>query len=55
MKTGVRGKKMEKKAGKKLDAGTIRKEEERGRRKGERLRELFYRDEDVVRYLGGGG
>lgn len=38
----------------KLDAGRVRKEEERGRRKGERLREMFYRNDDVERYLGGG-
>lgn len=37
----------------KLDAGRVRKEEERGRRKGERLREMFYRNDDVERYLGG--
>ena len=38
----------------KLDAGRVRKEEERGRRKGERLREMFYRNDDVERYLGAG-
>jgi hypothetical protein len=38
----------------KLDAGKIRKLQERDKRKGEKLRELFYRSEDVERYLGGG-
>jgi len=38
----------------KLDAGRVRKEEEKGRRKGDRLREMFYRNDEVERYLGGG-
>lgn len=36
----------------KLDAGGVRKEVERDKRRGERLREMFYRNEDVERYLG---
>jgi hypothetical protein len=35
----------------KLDAGKIRKLQERDRKKGERLAEMFYRNEDVERYL----
>ncbi|MCJ1249766.1 hypothetical protein MMC30_006992 [Trapelia coarctata] len=38
----------------KLDAGRVRREEERGRQKGEKLREMFYRSDEVERYLGGG-
>ena len=38
----------------KLDAGKVRKLEERDRRKKERLQELFYRSEDLDRYLGSG-
>lgn len=38
----------------KLDAGKVRKLEERGRKKRERLQELFYRSEDLDRYLGSG-
>ena len=38
----------------KLDAGKIRKLQERDRKKGEKLRDLFYRSEDVERYLAGG-
>lgn len=38
----------------KLDAKKVRRMEAEGRRKGERLREMFYRGEDVERYLGGG-
>lgn len=38
----------------KLDAGKVRKLQERDKRKGEKLREMFYRSEDVERYLGGG-
>ncbi|MCJ1404039.1 hypothetical protein MMC11_007263 [Xylographa trunciseda] len=37
----------------KLDAGKVRKEEERRRMKAERLREKFYRNDDVERYLAG--
>lgn len=48
-KKGLVTKKVEK-----LDAGRVRKEEERGQRKGERLREMFYSNDDVERYLGGG-
>ena len=36
----------------KLDAKQVRRMEEVGRRKGERLREMFYRSDDVERYLG---
>lgn len=39
---------------KKLDAGQVRKMYEQDRKKGERLREMFYRNDDVERYLGGG-
>lgn len=35
-----------------LDAGKVRKLQERDRRKGEKLRDMFYRSEDVERYLG---
>ena len=38
----------------KLDAGRVRKDEERQRKKGERLREIFYRNDDLEKYLGGG-
>lgn len=38
----------------KLDAKKVRKREEEGRRKRERLQELFYRGEDLERYLGSG-
>jgi hypothetical protein len=38
----------------KLDAGKVRKLEESDRRKRERLQELFYRSEDLDRYLGSG-
>ena len=38
----------------KLDAGRVRKLQGRDRMRGERLREMFYRSEDVERYLGGG-
>ncbi|KAH8808768.1 hypothetical protein F5884DRAFT_381490 [Xylogone sp. PMI_703] len=44
--------KKEKRVG--LDAGKVRKLVERDRRKAERLREAFYRDEKVMKYLGGG-
>lgn len=36
----------------KLDAKKVRMTEEAGRRKGEKLRELFYMNNDVERYLG---
>jgi hypothetical protein len=36
----------------KLDAGKVRKLDERDRRKRERLQELFYRSEDLDKYLG---
>ena len=36
----------------KLDAGKVRMMEKEGKEKAERLRESFYRSEDVVRYLG---
>ena len=35
-----------------LDAGEVRKMEVEGKKKAMRLREAFYRSEDVVRYLG---
>jgi hypothetical protein len=35
----------------KLDAGKVRKLDERDRKKRERLQELFYRSEDLDRYL----
>jgi hypothetical protein len=38
----------------KVDAGRARKMYEKDRREGQRLRDLFYRNEDVERYLGGG-
>jgi hypothetical protein len=38
----------------KLDAGKVRKMYDKDKRKGEKLREMFYRNEDVERYLGGG-
>lgn len=38
----------------KLDAGKIRKMHDIDKRKAEKLRETFYRNEDVERYLGGG-
>lgn len=38
----------------KLDAGKVRKLHEKDRKKAERLREMFYRNDDVERYLGGG-
>ena len=37
----------------KLDAVKTRKEEKSQRRMGDRLREIFYRNDDVERYLGG--
>ena len=38
----------------KLDAGKVRKMQEADKKKGEMLREMFYRNDDVERYLGGG-
>ncbi|KAG4437114.1 hypothetical protein IFR05_007412 [Cadophora sp. M221] len=38
----------------KLDAGKVRKQYEQDKKKAERLREMFYRNDDVERYLGGG-
>ena len=38
----------------KLDAGKIRKLHEKDKKKGEKLRETFYRNDDMARYLGGG-
>jgi hypothetical protein len=38
----------------KLDAGEVRKLQEKDKKKAERLREMFYRNDDVERYLGGG-
>ncbi|KAH7355219.1 hypothetical protein BKA65DRAFT_497935 [Rhexocercosporidium sp. MPI-PUGE-AT-0058] len=37
----------------KLDAGKVRKLYEQDKKKAERLREMFYRNDDVERYLGG--
>ncbi|KAI4271975.1 MAG: hypothetical protein LQ337_005621 [Flavoplaca oasis] len=39
---------------KKLDAKKTRKDEERAKREGEKLRNMFYEREDVERYLGSG-
>jgi hypothetical protein len=38
----------------KLDAGKVRKLHAKDKEKAERLREMFYRNDDVERYLGGG-
>jgi len=38
----------------KLDAGKVRKLHEKDKKKAQRLREMFYRNDDVERYLGGG-
>jgi hypothetical protein len=38
----------------KLDAGKVRKLHEKDKKKAEKLRDLFYRNDDVERYLGGG-
>ena len=38
----------------KLDAGKVRSMEREGKKKAEKLRNAFYRSEDVERYLGGG-
>lgn len=38
----------------KLDAGKVKKMYEKDKRKTERLRNMFYQNEDVERYLGGG-
>ncbi|MCJ1472271.1 hypothetical protein MMC13_000918 [Lambiella insularis] len=38
----------------KLDAGKLRKEAEKEKRKAHRLREMFYRNDDVEKYLGAG-
>ncbi|KAL8865117.1 MAG: hypothetical protein Q9215_001622 [Flavoplaca cf. flavocitrina] len=40
---------------KKLDAKKTRKDEEREKREGEKLRNMFYEREDVEKYLGSGG
>ncbi|KAK2766751.1 hypothetical protein FQN54_006065 [Arachnomyces sp. PD_36] len=37
-----------------LNAKEVRRREVEGRKKGERLREMFYRNDDVEKYLGGG-
>jgi hypothetical protein len=39
---------------KKLDAGKIKKLDAKDRKRSERLREMFYQNDDVERYLGGG-
>jgi hypothetical protein len=38
----------------KLDAGKVRKLQEKDRKKAEKLREVFYGNDDIERYLGGG-
>jgi hypothetical protein len=38
----------------KLYAGKFRKLHEKDKKKAQRLREMFYRNDDVERYLGGG-
>ena len=38
----------------KLDAGKVRKMHEKDKKRAEKLREMFYRNDDVERYLGGG-
>lgn len=38
----------------KLDAGRVRKAYEKDRKRGERLREMFYMSDDVERHLRGG-
>jgi hypothetical protein len=45
--------KMKRKKKEKMDAGKVRKMYDEDKRKGERLREMFYRNDDVERYLGG--
>lgn len=47
--------KVAKPAVKKLDAKKTRKDEERAKREGEKLRNMFYEREDMERYLGTGG
>ncbi|KAJ9648170.1 hypothetical protein H2199_001948 [Coniosporium tulheliwenetii] len=37
---------------KKLHAGEVRKREEEGRRKGQKLQQMFYMDDEVQKYLG---
>jgi hypothetical protein len=49
-----KGKVAEAKVQRKLHAGEVRRAEMESKRKGERLRERFYGNEDVERYLGGG-
>lgn len=39
----------------KLNAKQVRKGHAEARRKGEKLREMFYQNDDVQRYLGGAG
>jgi len=38
---------------KKLDAGKVRKMYDKDKKRGEQLRDIFYRNDDVERYLGG--
>lgn len=52
-KKGVRDVLKEEKV-EKLDAKKVRRREEEGRKKRERLQELFYRSDDLERYLGRG-
>ncbi|MCJ1358184.1 MAG: hypothetical protein MMC33_008182 [Icmadophila ericetorum] len=49
-----KGEKVVKEPVRKLDAKKVRKMEIEGRKRGERLREMFYIRDDVERYLGGG-
>lgn len=49
-KTGVK----RKEKSEKLDAGKVRKAYEKDRRRGEKLREMFYMNDDVERHLRGG-
>lgn len=37
-----------------LNAKEVRRREAEGKKKDERLREMFYRNDDVEKYLGGG-
>lgn len=39
----------------KLNAKQVRKGHAEARKKGEKLREMFYQNDDVQRYLGGAG
>jgi hypothetical protein len=39
----------------KLNAKEVRKMESEGKKRREKLQEMFYRSEDIEKYLGGGG